>query len=288
MTGFGRGEASGSAQKILVEIKAVNHRYGEAAVRLPRVYAALEERVRRHVLNTVYRGRTEVFIKIEDVLGTDRRIRVNKEVALAYYGAMRELAAELGISADIQAFQLVQLPEVVVTEEPQTDIEAVWDLCRAALDEALRELTAMREAEGAKLEADFMGKLEWLKRQTQALTDQAPRLAAAYYENLLGRLRDLAGEIPLDESRLAMEAALTADRCCVDEELVRLDSHIRQFHEILGEGKPVGRKLDFLLQEMNREVNTIGSKVDDLEMSRVVIDMKSELEKIREQAQNVE
>jgi uncharacterized protein (TIGR00255 family) len=288
MTGFGRGEASDSAQRVLAEIKAVNHRYGEAAVRLPRAYALLEERVRKHVLSVVSRGRAEVFIKIEDVLGLNEQIEINKKLASAYYEATRELAEELNISLSVQALQLIQLPGVVIVKEPSADMDAVWEVIRAALDGALKELTAMRRAEGMKLEADFRDKLEWLKGQTRALTDQAPRLTKARYENLLERLRDLAAEVPLDESRLAMEAALMADKCCIDEELVRLDSHIDQFKEILGEGRAVGRKLDFLLQEMNREVNTIGSKIDHVEISRVVIDMKSELEKIREQAQNVE
>jgi uncharacterized protein (TIGR00255 family) len=288
MTGFGRGEAADSARKVLVEIKAVNHRYGEVTVRLPRAYAVLEERVRRHVLKVVARGRAEVFVKIEDALAMNKPVRINKELALAYYGGMKELAAALEIPLNVQAAQLIQMPEVVVTEEPPADPEAVWALSQAALDEALEELTAMRRAEGAKLEADFLSKLDWLEQRTRALTNQAPQLADSYYSSLLERLRSMAGEVPMDASRLAMEAALLADKRCVDEELIRLDSHIRQFRGIMEDGRAVGRKLDFLLQEMNREVNTIGSKVDDLETVREVIDMKSELEKIREQAQNVE
>jgi uncharacterized protein (TIGR00255 family) len=288
MTGFGKGEVSGARKRISIEIKAVNHRYGEVVVRLPHAYMFLEDRIRRHALDKIFRGRMEIFVKIEDLGEANHEVQVDKALAMTYYGIMKTLAEETGVPLNVDAAQLIQLPGVMVMEERTEDPEVFWITSQAALDKALEELVHMREAEGKRLEADITERLTLLERHTEILLDKASQAVQAYHERMMERIREFMAEIPLDEARLAMEAAILADKACIDEELVRLDSHIRQFRQMLKESQAVGRKLDFLLQEMNREVNTIGAKVNNLDMSRAVIEMKSELEKIREQIQNVE
>jgi uncharacterized protein (TIGR00255 family) len=288
MTGFGRGECSSEKQQITVEIKAVNHRYSEIQVKLPRKYIFLEERLRRYVAAALSRGKIDVFIKIEDRLGGDQEMYIDKELAVKYYKKILELAADLNMPKDYSVHELLQLPGVLNIEESEIEAEQVWALMQPAMDEALAQLIEMRRQEGHKLAVDFEQRLDLLEQYRQKLLSRAPLVVEAYRLKLQNRIKELLGDDVGDENRVAVETALFADRASIDEELVRLESHIQQFKQMLQETQAIGRKLDFLCQEMNREVNTIGSKANDLDITRLVVEMKSELEKLREQVQNIE
>lgn len=288
MTGFGRGDYVGVRKKTVMEIKTVNHRYIEILVKMPRQYSFLEERIKRFILDNISRGRVEVYIKMENTKEQHRQVQVDKEIALAYYKALKELAAITDTHLDINILELASLPDVLSIEEVQENPDEIWDDLAPALDQALEMLLAMRTSEGDKLKMDLEERINVLNSSQVRVTAKSSQLVVQYREKLQNRLQELLDKSQLDESRLAMEVALLADRSDISEELVRLRSHFNQFLQILQDKNPVGRKLDFLIQEMNREVNTIGSKANDLEVTQQVVDMKSELEKVREQVQNIE
>lgn len=288
MTGFGRGEAVVDGKRITVEIKSVNHRYSEVAVRIPRAYSGLEERIRRRVLADAARGRFDVFINVTHEGENSVLVKVDKELAIAYHKSLREIGELLQISPQITAEQLSRLPGIFTLQEPEEDLDEFWGGLEAAVAAAMAELTGMREAEGLRLEADILQRIKKIEKFSQVIMDQEPRVVEAHRERLDTRIKELVGEGLVDESRLAVEAAIFAERCNITEELVRLVSHLQQMHRLLMLAEPSGRKLDFLLQELNREANTIGSKANDAEISHTVVEIKSELEKIREQIQNIE
>lgn len=288
MTGFGRGEAKGELGTAVVEAKSVNHRFCEVAVRFPRELGALEERTRAVVTKRVTRGRVDVFLNWEESRAGRRIVEVDKELALAYYRACKELEAELGISSGADAALIARLPDVVrVTEVPE-DIEAVWPVVEEALSAALDGLIAMRAAEGVKMGQDLLARTATIERQIDLIAARAPAMVEDYRRQLRDRLSELLPPNAVDEQRLALEVALFADRASITEELVRLRSHCGQLRSMLAADEAIGRKLDFLLQEMNREINTIGAKASDPVITNLVIEVKSELERIREQAQNIE
>lgn len=288
MTGFGRGNYLGKLKQVTIEIKAINHRFGEVLVKLPRQYTALEERIKRSVLEEVSRGHLEVFVKLEDTVEKAREVQVDKALALAYYKGLKELADVTGLPCEIGVTQIAQLPDVCKLTEQEEDPESIWADIAPALQEALANLLAMRTQEGQKLKDDLLGRLAVLRELHGKIAAQSPLVVQNYREKLTARLREILDEGQVDETRLAMEVALFADRANIDEELVRLDSHFTQLAQDLQANREVGRKIDFLLQEINREVNTIGSKANDLAITRYVVELKSELEKIREQVQNIE
>ncbi len=288
MTGFGRGHYLGKLKQVTLEIKAINHRFGEVQVKMPRQYSALEEKIRRYVLKHIFRGHLEVFIKMEDTGNKPRELQVDKALAVAYDKALKELATITGLPCEISVMQLAQFPEVLKLEEPEEELESIWHDILPALQEALTSLLEMREKEGQKLKDDLVGRLQILCETREKILEKSPQVVKLYQEKLARRLQEILEKGQVDETRLAMEVALLADRCNIDEELVRLDSHFIQLAENLEEDIEVGRKIDFLLQEINREVNTIGSKANDLEITQYVVALKSELEKIREQVQNIE
>lgn len=288
MTGFGRGEVVVGGKRVTVEIKSVNHRYSEVAVRLPRAYSGLEEKIRRRVLTQAARGRFDVSINVVHEGEKSTLVKVDKELAIAYHKSLREIGELLQISPEITAEQLSRLPGVFTLQEPEEDLDELWVGLETAIAAAMAELTGMREAEGTRLEADILQRIAKIEQFAGVIMAQEPRVVEAYRERLGTRIKELAGENLVDEGRLATEVAIFAERCNITEELVRLNSHLKQMHRLILSAEPSGRKLDFLLQELNRETNTIGSKANDAEISHTVVEIKSELEKIREQIQNIE
>lgn len=288
MTGFGRGERREVGYHLAVEIKSLNHRYLEVVVKLPRTMNVFEERIRKLVQEKALRGRIEVYVNTKETEEKKRLVKVDKELTLAYDKSLKELALLLNHSYVTDVYRLVNLPEVLKIEEEDVDIEGLWPILENATQEALGQLLQMRQTEGTKLEGDLHSRLEGLKALVHQMEERAPLVQREYKERLQEKLNTYITEFKVDEARIAMEAALFADRASIDEELVRLHSHIDQFTKGLHVREPAGRKLDFLVQEMNREMNTIGSKANDLSISHLAVDGKSELEKIREQIQNLE
>jgi len=288
MTGFGRGEYTGAIKQVTMEIKSVNHRYSEVIIRLPRQYTMLEETIRRYILKEISRGRVEVYLKLENTSTSQEQVQVDKDLALAYYKAMKELAAITGASLNIGIAEIANMPSVLKIEETDENLDDIWKEVLPVLQKALAVMLAMRDSEGEKLAADLMERLIYLQKLHKKIEEKSPLVVSQYREKLHNRLKELLEREQVDENRLALEVALFADKSSIDEELVRLLSHFNQFNDILQEKASTGRKLDFLIQEINREVNTIGSKANDLEITKYVLEMKSELEKLREQVQNIE
>ncbi len=288
MTGYGRGEAEGEGKQLTVELKAVNHRFLETVIRLPRQYSSLEERIKRLIQERVSRGRIEVYLNFKETGEIKRIVKVDKDIAVAYDKALEDLAKTVGASYDSDVYRLISLPEVVSIEEKEEDLDALWGVCARALEQALAALVQMRRQEGERLRQDLIHRLERIAQCIKDIEARQPQVVQEYQEKLRQRISELLHEVPLDENRLANEVAVFADRVSITEELVRLASHLAQFKASLDLQEPVGRKLDFLTQELNREINTIGSKANDLEIGKIVVEVKSEIEKIREQVQNLE
>lgn len=290
MTGFGRGEYIDSTHRIIVEIKAVNHRYNEIVIRMPKALGSLEDKVRRSIAGTILRGRVDTFITVDEYGQKKRTVRVDKDLAMAYHNAMGELAGLLGVPASDNIYHLSKYPDVLKVEEVSEDVEKLWPKLATAIESAVLNLKKMREAEGANIETDLLERVEKLYAYISAVEERSPQILIEYREKLLSRMRELLAAIGAepDESRLLQETAIFADRTNVTEEIVRLKSHLSQFKSAVSEQDAVGRKLDFIVQEINRETNTIASKANDSTIANVVVEIKSEIEKIREQIQNIE
>lgn len=289
MTGYGRGEREALGKRFSLELKSVNHRYLEISLRQPKKYVKTEDKVRRVIGEYLKRGHVELFLKVRNVEQQDISIKVDKDVALAYHKSLQDLASFLGISNDVSLEKLISLPEVIGIEETEEDIDQIWQEYEVLLREALEENTRMRKEEGEHLYQDFVARIEDLRALKEKVALRSPQVTQEYRDKLKARIGELMEKRELlNEERLENEVTFFADRSSITEELVRLDSHFNQFMKALKLKEPVGRKLDFLMQEMNREVNTIGSKANDVEISSYVVEMKAQLEKIREQVQNVE
>ena len=306
MTGYGRAQEQIDGRDILVEIKSVNSRYLEQNVRIGRNYTYLEEELKALVKSRVARGKAEIAVSVTLVEGKKADIRVNDEIVRGYLDAMREYSAKLeretgqtlsvgddfdnsdGTSFNMRWSTMLSLPDVFRVEKPQEDEEAVRRAVLSVADQALAAFVSMRETEGEKLRTDVLNRLDFIEERVKLVEEQAPQLTEKYRERLYSRISELLGTTTIDEQRILTEAAIFSEKTAVDEETVRLRSHIAQMRDMLAEEGSIGRKLDFLVQEMNREVNTIGSKVQDVSITAVVVDMKSEIEKIREQIQNIE
>lgn len=288
MTGFGRARFQDGAREFLVEIKSVNHRFFEFSARTPRGYGYLDDKLKGLVSGAISRGKTEVSVLITSREGADTQISINRELARGYVEALRPLSEELLLRDDLSLSTIARLPDVFVLQKEEEDEDAVWNAVRAAAEEALASFVAMRETEGERLTADLRARLDMLETCTGKVEELSPRTTEAYRERLEAKLKEVLDGKGIDEARILTEAAIFADKVAVDEETVRLRSHIRQFRGILESQEPIGRKLDFLTQELNRETNTIGSKCQDLEVTGLVLTMKGEIEKIREQIQNLE
>ena len=281
MTGYGRGSAQIDGRQMTVELKSVNHRFLDVAFRMPRSLSFLEEEARRVLGERLARGHVDVYISYQNLREDARTVLVDPAMLSAHKKALEEIARLSGARLDVTALELSQLADVVSVQEAEEDREAVTALLRAAMEPALRELLAMREREGAAMAADLARRGQTIARALEAIERRAPETVAEYHAKLRERVSALL-EAPVDEERLAAEVALMA------EEIARLKSHIAQLGELLAAAEPVGRKLDFLVQEFNREANTISSKSQDIPITRAALEMKSEIEKLREQLQNVE
>ena len=291
MTGYGRAKAVCNGRSITVEVRSVNNRYLDFTAKMPRAYIFAEDAMKALVQKYVSRGKVDVFVTVENQGAEETVVTLNEPLVKSYLDALRHLmqlgggyiSPEIGCAADV-----ARLPDVLTVTKAEEDLEALSeDLC-AVLEDALRAHTAMREKEGARLAEDIRRRLDAIEALTQLVEARSPQTVAEYREKLLSRMREVLQSTAIDESRILTEAAVFADKVAVDEETVRLRSHLSQLREMLESAVPVGRKLDFLIQEVNRESNTIGSKCSDLQIARDVVELKAEIEKIREQVQNIE
>lgn len=290
MTGFGRGEYLDSEHRFIVEIKAVNHRFNEIVIRMPKNLGSLEDKIRRAVATTLVRGRIDVFITVDEYGQNNKTIRVDKELAIAYHNAMKELAVLFSIPLREDVYQIAKYPDVVKAEEVSYDVSLLWPRLAQAINAAVNNLMTMRTTEGLNIQHDLLARIEKLENNIGEIQRRAPQILTEYREKLLNRMRELLASVNAepDETRLLQETALFSDRTNFTEELVRLRSHLAQFKTTLSADEAVGRKLDFLVQEINRETNTIASKANDYTVANIVVEIKSEIEKVREQIQNIE
>ena len=288
MTGYGRSIMHIDDSDITVEIRSVNNRFADVSVKLPRSLTYCEDKVKTEVLKKVNRGKIDVFISYQKPQGENVEIEPNISAARGYFDALKKIDAELGTRTEINANMLARFSDVFVVTREVPDEEKVWADIRQVLLAAADNFNSMRAAEGKRMAEDVLGKIDRVEELVGKVEETSEPRVEAYRKKLYDRLADILGSTDIDEKRILEEAAIYADRTAVDEETVRLRSHIGQFREIVAAGGPVGRKLDFLVQEINREINTIGSKASDLEITGYVVDLKSEVEKIREQIQNIE
>ena len=288
MTGYGRHESALHGRTLVIEVKSVNNRYLDCNVRLPRVYICAEDGVQRRVKEVISRGKVDVYVNIENNTEEAVSVTLNQPVAAGYMDALRKMAETFGLAPAVSIDLLSKFPDVFKVDKVPENLEELTADIHAVTEEALRDFDAMRCREGEKLEADLLGRLDTLEDFTHQVEQRSPQTVADYRARLTAKLQEVLADRQLDESRVLTEAAIFADKVAVDEETVRLHSHIAQFRDMLAGGSPIGRKLDFLIQEMNRETNTIGSKCNNLEISTIVVNMKAEIEKIREQVQNIE
>ena len=288
MTGYGRSVETRNGREFTVEVRSVNNRYLDCAVRLPRLVAFGEDAVKQAVKNTISRGKVDVFVSVRSEGGEQGTVTLNTALAEGYLAAMRQMAETFGLENDVKVSDLSRLPEVFTVDKPEVDEEALLADLMAVANEALAGYDAMRTTEGAALDHDLRSRGARILELVGQVEKQSPKTVSDYRARLEAKLREVLANTAIDESRILTEAAIFADKVAVDEETVRLRSHLNQMNTMLDNGGAVGRKLDFLLQEMNREANTIGSKCTDVAVARIVVDIKAELEKIREQVQNVE
>lgn len=288
MTGYGSAKGSVDGLEVTVELKSVNNRYLDCNVRMPRNFLFAEETVKQAVSTLVNRGKVDVFVSTSNSANSDMTVTVNRELAKGYYDAVCSIAEEFGLDSGITANQIARYPDVLVLEKRELDKDQAAKELAQITAAAVEEFNAMRAREGQRLKEDMLSKLVSIETLVSVVEERSPQIVAEYRQRLEAKLREVLEEKALDEQRMVTEAAIFADRTAVDEETVRLRSHISQFRLMLDGGSPVGRKLDFLIQEFNRESNTIGSKCNDASLARVVVDIKSEIEKIREQVQNIE
>lgn len=288
MTGYGRAVHHVNGREITVEVRSVNNRYLDCNVKLPRIYSYAEDRVKQLVKEYVTRGKVDVYITVVHTAGEEVKISLNKPVLEGYLAAMQSIAADYPVRDDVSVTALSRLPDVFLLEKPDVDEEARAEEIIQTVSDALQQYNSMRTTEGAALEQDLLNRRQTILEFVEKVEARSPVTVAEYRMRLYNKMQEILSSTTIDESRILTEAAVFADKVAVDEETVRLRSHLNQLKKMLSDGGAIGRKLDFLLQEMNREANTIGSKGNDLEQARTVVDIKAELEKIREQIQNIE
>lgn len=288
MTGFGRCEVAENNRKFTVEMKAVNHRYLDVNIKMPKSLNFFESAIRSELKNYIARGKVDVFITYEDLSENTSTVRYNKEVAEEYLTYLRQMAADFGLDDDIRVSTLSKYPEVFTMEEAGVDEEELWKELKKAVDGAAGMFVESRITEGENLKNDLIDKLDGMLKLVDFIAERSPRIVTEYRRKLEEKVKELLGDNTVDENRLLTEVTIFADKICVDEEIVRLRSHIETTKNALLEGGSIGRKLDFIAQEMNREANTTLSKANDLEISNCAIELKTEIEKVREQIQNIE
>ena len=288
MTGFGRAEAVSKERKVSVELKSVNHRYLDLNIKMPKRLSYFEGEIRNVMKTYIRRGKVDVFITYEDYTMGGMALKYNAELAKEYLGYLNQMSEELGIENDIRVSTLSRYPDVFTMEEQAPDEKELWNFLEGPLHEACRKFVETRQREGANLKQDLLEKLDGLEAKVDVVEKRSPEVVKAYREKLEAKMHELLEDNQIDDSRIAAEVILFSDKICNDEETVRLRSHIHGMRKILEEKEGVGRKMDFMAQEMNREANTILSKSNDLTVSNAAIDLKTEIEKIREQIQNIE
>lgn len=288
MTGFGRSEILNEDRKIIVEIKAVNHRYMDLNIKMPRKLSRFEAEIRNLLKDYISRGKVDIYITYEDYTKSDMYIKYNREVAAQYIAHFNSMSEEFGLSADVKPAVLGKFPEVFTVEEQNNDEDTIWENLKGVIEDAAQKFVESRVTEGENLKADMLSKLDNMLEMVGFIEEKSPEIITEYKAKLIEKIDELAVNTQIDEQRIATEVTLFADKVCVDEELVRLRSHIEGTRNILEVGGPVGRKLDFIVQEMNREANTILSKSNSLQISDTGINLKTDIEKVREQIQNIE
>lgn len=288
MTGFGRAQIEADGYIIAVEIKSVNHRYFEFSSRIPRQYGFLDEKLKSYINSRVARGKVECYVTVE-ALNTDTAdVAVNHTLATAYVKALKQISTEYELKEDFGASTISRFPDVLVVRKAEEDEEKLWELVKAVCSEALDKFISMRAVEGEKMYNDIHSRAQYILDCVSYIEQRSPQTVKEYNQKLVQRVHEIIGDAALDESRIIQEVAIYADKVAVAEETVRLRSHIDQLEAFISCNEPIGRKIDFLVQEINRETNTIGSKANDVDIARKVVDVKSEIEKIREQIQNIE
>ena len=288
MTGFGRCEITENDRKFTVEMKSVNHRYLDVNIKMPKKLNFFESAIRGELKNYISRGKVDVFIAYEDLTEENTSIRYNRQVAAEYLKYLKEMAEEFELDNDVRVSTLSRYPEVFTMEEVTVDEEELWKTLQKAIKNAAEGFVETRIVEGGHLRDDLIDKLDGMLKLVDFIAERSPQIIAEYRNKLADKVKDLLGDVQVDENRLLTEVTIFADKVCVDEELVRLRSHIETTKKTLMEGGSIGRKLDFIAQEMNREANTTLSKSNDLEISNCAIELKTEIEKVREQIQNIE
>lgn len=288
MTGFGRCEVEEGNRKVTVEMKSVNHRYLDVNIKMPKKLSFFESSIRNELKNYVQRGKIDIFISYEDFSENNVCIKYNKELAAEYLKYLREMSEEFGLDDDIRVSALSRYPEVFSMEEQMVDEEEIWKVLAKAIDGAAESFVETRIKEGQNLADDLIAKLDGMLEHVAFIEERSPQLMEEYRKKLEDKVKELLLDAAVDENRLLTEVTIFADKVCVDEEIVRLKSHIETTKQTLKDGGSIGRKLDFIAQEMNREANTILSKANDLDISNRGIELKTEIEKVREQIQNIE
>lgn len=288
MTGFGRFEGQVNGRNITLEIKSVNHRYTEFSCRTTRGYSFLEEKLKSYVTSKISRGKIDMFVSITEPEDTPTEVAINHNLALGYVNALKELEEKYGLINNVSVTDIARYPDVLTVHKAPEDEQKVYSDVIVAVDSALEGFMAMRQAEGERLKADVLSRAERIMEYVALVEERSPQTVAEYQEKLEAKIRDFLGSNDYDEQRIITEVAIYADKVAVAEETVRLRSHFAQLNDYLNRDEPVGRSIDFLVQEMNREANTIGSKVRDAQLAQIVVKIKNEIEKIREQIQNIE
>ena len=288
MTGYGKSEQTIDSLNVTVEIKSVNHRYFEFSARVPREYGFLEEKLKKYCNSLITRGKVECYVSVEDLEEREMEVNVNETLAAGYVKALKELSERFGLKDDISAVTLSRYPDVITLHNASEDEERIWNAVKTVAETAVSKFIEMRETEGSKLRGDILSRADYIIECVEFIEGRSPETVREYNEKLKQRMKELLGDAAVDEQRLLNEAAIYADKIAVDEETVRLRSHISQLREFMNSSEAIGRKLDFLVQEINREANTIGSKAQDVDIAKKVIAIKAEVEKIREQVQNIE
>lgn len=288
MTGYGRREAVTGGKKILVEIKSVNHRYADYSIKVQRHLGFIEDKIRKHISTAITRGKVDIYLNVENYETADKEIILNKELAKNYIDVLRQLRDEFSLEDDISVMSVAKNPEIFQTERVEEDEDALWNTVKPVLDDALSDFVAMREREGERIQRDLCARIKYMSALVDKIEERSPQTVKEYSDRLYEKIKEVLDGREIDEARILTEVAIYADKVAVNEETVRLASHFAEFDNIISCGEPAGRKLDFLIQEINREVNTIGSKASDIEIAKTVVNLKGEIEKLREQIQNIE
>lgn len=287
MTGFGRANYENEGRTYNVEIKSVNHRYCDVSVKMPRCISYLEEKVKKEITNSISRGKIDVYITFENNSAKGKNIKINKELAKIYIDELKELASQNDINSNIPVTEISKFPDVLVIENVEEE-DIIWNELEVVLKEALENFIVMRTQEGNKIKEDLEKRIEKIEEKVSKISEYSTRLVEEYVVKLETRVKEILKTDVVDHERLNQEIVIYADKCSIEEELTRLNSHIIQFRNFINTENPIGKKIDFLIQEMNRETNTIGSKSGSLEITNMVIEIKTEIEDIREQIQNIE